>query len=130
MREVRNGTFRLVHNLGSSTEQDSLKISVSDGKHLSLKTFRIETQVVDKLAPYLAEHTTLLMNVKEGQSSVLRRENVAFLDDQSSTEEIVYKILYLNSNQNNLAGRFYLRNKLLKPSMTFTQADIDLRNLK
>jgi hypothetical protein len=130
MQEIRNGTFRLIHNLGSSIVPDTFKISVSDGKHLSLKTFQIETQFVDKLAPYLAKHTTLLMNVKEGQTGVPRRDNIAFVDDQSQTEDIVYKILFFNSNQNNLAGKFYLRNKLLKPSMAFTQADIDLRNLK
>ncbi len=125
MQEIQNGIFRLVHN-GINVEKDTFKISVSDGKHVTIKTFYIVVQLVDNTAPRITNNTNMALNVKEGQYKVLRRENLAFFDDKSSTEDIIFIL----TNTNKLLGKLFLRNKQLKTHMKFTQADIDLQNLK
>lgn len=125
MQEIRNGTFRLIHN-GVNNEKDTLKISVSDGKHVTVKTFHISVQLVDKIAPQTANSSYIVFTVKEGQAKIIRTENLAFVDDKSSTEDIIYTL----TNTNKLLGKLFLRNKQLKSNMKFTQADIDLQNLR
>jgi len=134
IQEIRDGQFRLVHK-GSSLEKELLKISVSDGKHLSFKTVHLNIRLIDKTAPRLENRTTLFLNVKEGQTKLIKRENIAFVDDKSPANEIIYQIKSQSKrknskNENTLAGKFYLKNEILTPQMKFTQADIDEKNLK
>lgn len=125
IQEVRDGTFRLIHN-GANIRNDSFKISVSDSKHMSIKTININIKLIDKMAPRISERSTMLLNVKESQTKSIRRENMAFLDDHSSPEQIFYK---LNSNSK-LTGRLFNKNKLIEINSMFTQADIDLQNVR
>ena len=125
MQEIRNGTFRLLHT-GTNIDKDSFKISVSDGKHVTIKTFYITIQLFDNMAPRTTNNSTMALNVKEGQMKILRRHHIAYYDDKSSTDEIIFSL----TNTNKLLGKLYLRNKQLKTNMKFTQADIDLQNLK
>ena len=142
MQEVRDGTFRLIHN-GANVESDILKISASDGKHASIKTIYLQIQLADKIAPRVDNKTSMLLNIKEGQTKTMRRENLAFVDDKSLAQDIVYTLVSKETNNNNnnvndfnaslgskLKGKLYLKDKLLKPAMTFTQADIDLQHVK
>jgi len=143
VQEIRDGTFRLVHN-GANQENDSFKISASDNKHIAFKTVNIQVQIIDKIAPRIDTRSTMLLNVKEGQVKTINRDNLAFVDDKSSSEEIFYKLVktftnsnnnnnnfgYNNNNYNKLTGKLYLKDKLLTNQMTFTQADIDLQNLR
>jgi hypothetical protein len=131
IHEIRDGTFRLIHN-GANVEKDSMRVSVSDNKHLAYKTINIRVQLVDKLAPVLDKKCTMLLGVREGEVKTIRRENLAFSDDKSSAEEILYKLIApkaTNSN-NKYFGRMFNKEKLLAPSSIFTQADIDLQNLR
>ena len=147
MQEIRDGTFRLIHNGASHNPVETLKISVSDGKHVSIKTINLNIRQTDKIAPHIAsKHTTMILNVIEGQTEVISRENLAFVDKKSSPNDIVYTLVKLK-------GKLFLRNTLLYPNMKFTQvslfyhfwvffklykptnklffqADIDLKNLK
>ena len=146
MQEVRDGTFRLINN-GASAENDVLKISASDGKHTSIKTIYLQIQLVDKIAPRIDNKTSMILNVNEGQMKTIKRENLAFVDDKSVMQDIVYTLIAKpsesssvesslmgnnnnNNNNNKLKGKLYLKDKQLRPSSTFTQADIDLQNLK
>lgn len=124
MQEIRNGTFRLIHN-GVNVDRDSFKISVSDGKHITIKTFYISIHLFDTTAPR-ASNSSVVFNVVEAQAKTIRRENLEFYDDKSSSEDIVFIL----TNVNKLIGKIYLRNKQLKTNMKFTQADVDLHNLK
>lgn len=124
MQEVRDGTFRLIHNGATDRKQDTLKISVSDGKHITMKTINLNIQQIDRVAPYVAnKHTSMILNVVEGQTEIIRQENMAYADDKSSPNQIIYSLV-------SLKGKMYLRSTLLVPGMKFTQADIDLKNLK
>lgn len=124
MQEVRDGTFRLIHNGATDRKQDTLKISVSDGKHVTMKTVNLNIQQIDRVAPYVAnKHTSMILNVVEGHTEIIRQENMAYADDKSSPNQIVYSLV-------SLKGKLYLRSTLLAPGMKFTQADIDLKNLK
>ncbi len=119
------GTFSLHHNGPITSETDTIKISVSDGKHISIKTININIVPTDKIAPHIADkHTTMILNIIEGQTKVIRNENLAFVDDKSTPNEIIYEVIKLPT------GKLYLRNMLLKAYMKFSQADIDLQNLK
>jgi hypothetical protein len=136
VQEVRDGTFRLVNN-GANRQKDLFKVSASDGKHITIKTINIEIQIADKVAPHVENRATMLLNLKEGHIKVLTRDELAFVDDKSSSEEIMYKLVGFNrngdfgiNNNNKLNGKFYLRDKTLSSFMTFTQADIDLQNLR
>ena len=140
MQEVRDGTFRLIHN-GANVESDILKISASDGKHASIKTIYLQIQLADKIAPRVDNKTSMLLNIKEGQTKTIRRENLAFVDDKSSMQDIIYTLVSKETNNNNvndfsaslggkLKGKLYLKDKLLKPTMIFTQGDIDLQHIK
>jgi hypothetical protein len=124
MQEIRNGTFRLIHN-GANVLKDSLKISASDGKHVAIKTIYLNIKLYDNQAPRVSNRSSLFISVKEGQPKTITSEDLAYFDDKSTTEEIVYKL-----NSNKLLGNLYLRNSYLKPQMTFTQADIDLQNVR
>jgi hypothetical protein len=115
----------LIHN-GVNVDKDSFKISVSDGKHITIKTFYISIQLFDRTAPRTSSNSSMVFNVKEGQMKTLRRENLAFYDDKSSAEDIVFIL----KDTNKLIGKVYLRNKQLRTNMKFTQADIDLQNIK
>lgn len=123
MQEIRNGTFRLIHN-GANILKDSLKISASDGKHIAIKTIYFNIKLADSQAPKVSNKSSLFLSVKEGQSKTLTSENLAYSDEKSTTEEIVYTL-----HSNKLLGSLYLRNSILKPQMKFTQADIDLQNI-
>ena len=124
MQEVRDGTFRLIHNGAIDRKQETLKISVSDGKHVSIKTLNLHILRMDRIAPHVAnKHVTMILNVVEGQTEIIRQESMAYADDKSSPNHIIYKLVRLK-------GKLYLRNALLVPQMKFTQADIDLKNLK
>lgn len=125
VNEVRNGTFRL-NSKRTNVEKDSLKISVADGMHLAVKTIFIEIQVTDKVAPRVSNQASMLLTVQEGQAKQIRRENLAYVDDKSSTEEIMFTI----SNRTKLIGKLFLGNQLLQVEQSFTQADIDLQNLR
>lgn len=125
IQEVRDGTFRLIHN-GANVNNDSFKISVSDNKHMSIKTINIKIKLVDSVAPRISDRSTMLLTVKESQIKSIKRENIAFLDDHSSPEQIFYK---LNSNSI-LTGRLYNKNNLVEVNSMFTQADIDLHNIR
>ena len=129
MQEVRDGTFRLI-NSGVHFDKDSLKISVFDGKHNAVKTINVQVQLTDKTAPRVANRTTMLMNVREQQTKTVRRENLAFMDDKSAPQEIVFRLTKAKKGEARIAGKLLLRDKVLSPGMTFTQADIDLQNLK
>lgn len=97
---------------------------MSDGKHTSIKTIKLHINEIDNIAPHIAnKHTSMIMNVREGHTQVIRRENIAFVDDKSSPNQIIYQLIKLD-------GKLFLRNTLLTPGMKFTQADIDLKNLK
>ena len=112
------------HNGPVTSEHETIKISVSDGKHLSMKTINIKITPTDRIAPHLADKsTTMILNVAEGETKVVTRDNLAFVDDKSTPGEIVYELVKLTGNLN-------LKNVPLKPTMKFTQADIDLLNLK
>ena len=89
-----------------------------------MKTINIKITPTDRIAPHLADKsTTMILNVAEGEAKVVTRDNLAFVDDKSTPGEIVYELV-------KLAGNLYLKNVPLKPTMKFTQADIDLLNLK
>jgi len=66
----------------------------------------------------------MILNVVEGRSQVIRRENMAFVDDKSSPNQIIYQLNEVET------GRLYLRDVPMVAGMKFTQADIDLKNLK
>ncbi|CAF0709358.1 unnamed protein product [Brachionus calyciflorus] len=125
IQEIRDGTFRLIHN-GAFTQQDLFKISVSDNKHISVKTININVQLVDNIAPRIYERSTMLLSLKEGQTKNIRRDNLAYIDDHSSPEEIFYKI----KMKSKIQGRVLNRDKILIGNSVFTQADIDLQNIK
>ena len=125
MNEVRNGTFRL-NSKRTNVEKDSLKISVSDGMHLAVKTIFVEIQVTDKVAPRVSNQASMLLTAQEGQAKQIRRENLAYVDDKSSTEEITFTI----SNNTKLIGKLFLANNQIHIGQSFTQADIDLQNLR
>lgn len=138
VQEIRDGTFRLVHpNLvsnGSSSStsftHDSFKISASDNKHVSIKTVNVVVKINDQLAPQVSNRTNMLMQIDEGQIKSLSRENLAFQDDHSDAEQIVYKLVARSSNDSIIVGKLYKKNQLLVDSSTFTQADIDLQNIR
>lgn len=133
IQEIREGTFRLVHK-GSNSEKDSLKISVSDGKHMSHKTVNLIIKLIDKMAPRLENRTTLFLNTKEGLVKTIKREHLAFIDDKSPSNEIVYQLKTKKKNIKNeqfeISGKLYLKNELLTSQSKFTQADIDAKHLK
>lgn len=129
MQEIRDGTFRVI-NSGGSLEKDILKISVFDGKHAAVKTIGIEVNLLDKTAPRAANRTTMLLSLREGQTKTIRRESLAFADDKSSPQEIVFRITKAKKSDERITGKLLLREKILDPQMTFTQADVDLQNLK
>lgn len=130
IQEIRDGTFRIIHN-GANIEKDSLKISVSDNKHLAYKTINLKVQTIDKIAPSVDKKSTMLLSINEGEIKTIRRENLAFSDDKSSSEEILYKLVQpKNHNNNKYFGKLYNKDSMLVPSMQFTQADIDLQNIK
>lgn len=84
----------------------------------------------------------MLLSLREGTQKTIRRENLAYVDDRSSSEQIWFKVTSLtspppstgniiNTNNNKMTtGRLYLRDKLLTPGVGFTQADIDLQNVR
>ena len=129
MHEIRDGIFRII-NSGGSLDKDILKISVFDGKHVAVKTIGIEVNLLDKTAPRATNRTTMLVSLREGQTKTIRRESLAFADDKSSPQEIVFRITKAKKGDARIAGKLMLRDKLLVPQMTFTQADVDLQNLK
>lgn len=134
IQEIRDGTFRLIHNGASNTDVDSFKLSVSDNKHVAIKTVNINVKLIDKIAPQVSNKSTMLLTVKEGQAKTIRRDNLAFVDDRSSSEDIVYKLVAQpgksSSASSALNGRLYLRDQILNTHVSFTQADIDLQNLR
>lgn len=118
MQEIRDGTFRLIHNGVSNSRVETLKISVSDGKHVSIKTINLNIRQTDTVAPHVAsKHTTMILNVVEGETQVVGRENLAFVDKKSSPDDIVYTLV-------GIKGKLFLRNTLLYPNMKFTQVNI------
>lgn len=129
IQEIREGTFRLVHK-GTNMEKDILKISVSDGKHVSSKTVHLNIKLLDKTAPRTENSTTLFLNIKEGQTKIIKREHLAFVDDKSTSNEIVYQLKALPNKRFSINGKIYLKDELLKPQMRFTQSDIDAKHLK
>ena len=124
IEEIRDATFRLIHN-GAISAKDSFKLSVSDNKHISIKNFDINVKLVDKMAPRASERSTMMLNVKESQVKTVRRENLAFSDDHSSPEEIYFKV-----TKSKLNGRMYNRDKIVGVNSVFTQADVDLQNVR
>lgn len=118
MQEIRDGTFRLIHNGVSNSRVETLKISVSDSKHVSIKTINLNIRQTDTVAPHVAsKHTTMILNVVEGETQVVGRENLAFVDKKSSPDDIVYTLV-------GIKGKLFLRNTLLYPNMKFTQVNI------
>lgn len=91
-----------------------------------MKTVNIGIKRLDKQAPRVANRTTMLLSVREGGQKTLRRENLAFVDDRSPSEQISYKM----GQGVKMSGRIYLRDRVLTPAIGFTQADIDLQNLR
>ena len=60
---------------------------------------------------------------------MIKREHLAFVDDKSSANEIVYQLKSQtkrknSKNENIMAGKLYLKNEILTPQMKFTQADM------
>lgn len=110
-------------------DEDSFTLAVSDQKHVAVKTVSIEIKRTDRQAPRVANKTTMLLTIREGQQKTLRRENLAFVDDRSPAEQITLKLV---SGRPKTSGRLYLRERLLGPGdvQSFTQADIDLQNVR
>ncbi len=130
IQEIRDGTFRLIHKGGVSNDDDDLlKISVSDGKHISFKQVYLNVLIQDKQAPRLETNSSLYLNIKEDETKLIKREHLAFVDDKSLPNEIIYELLLLKTN---LIGKLYLNDVLLlKPgNVKFSQADIDAKLLK
>ena len=125
IQEIRDGTFRLINN-GANINNDSFKISVSDNKHMSIKTIKIKVKLIDSVAPRISDRSTMFLSVKEAQIKIIKRENIAFLDDHSSPEQIFYRL----NSKSKLTGRLYNKNKLIEVNSMFTQADIDLHNIR
>jgi hypothetical protein len=94
--------------------------------HLAVKTIFVEIQVTDKVAPRVSNQASMLLTAQEGQAKQIRRENLAYVDDKSSTEEITFTI----SNNTKLIGKLFLANNQIHIGQSFTQADIDLQNLR
>ena len=93
---------------------------------MAVKTVLIEIKRVDREAPRAANKTTMLLSVREGTQKTIRRENLAFIDDRSQSEQILFRV----ASSIKTTGRIYLRDKILTPGVVFTQADIDLQNLR
>lgn len=79
----------------------------------------------------------MLLSVSEGAQKTIGRENLAYVDDRSSAEQIWFKLISssMSSTTNShggkmTSGRLYLRDKLLTAGSGFTQADIDLQNVR
>jgi hypothetical protein len=132
MQEVREGTFRLIHNNNNNnndnSNKDTMKLSCSDGKHETVKTVYINLILIDKIAPQLATESngsSLFLQLYEDELVTIRRDNLAFVDDKSPPEMVIFHI-----NEGPLNGKLYLNNKELKRPLTFTQNDVDLFNLK
>lgn len=121
-------------------------MAVSDQKHVAVKTVSIEIKRVDRQAPRVANKTTMLLSLREGTQKTLRRENLAYVDDRSPAEQIWFKVTSLSSQggmgmagnskssasstSSSISGRLYLRDKLLTTGLGFTQADVDLQNVR
>jgi hypothetical protein len=135
MQEIRDGTFRLVHNLATAAHlaKDSFKISASDNKHITVKTVHVTIKIADQLAPQVSNRTSMLLTLKEGQNKHVRREHLAFSDDHSTADEIVYKLVAASANRNKtwqMVGKLFKKSVPLAESMQFTQADVDLQNIR
>ena len=136
MQEIRDGTFRLVHNSHPNhllaATKDSFKLSASDNKHISMKTVNVNVRVNDQLAPQPSNRSSLLLSVREAQVKSLRRENLAFYDEHSTSEEIVYKLVNgsIVPELAKLSGKLFKKKQWLSLSDTFTQADVDLQNVR
>jgi hypothetical protein len=130
MQEIRDGTFRLMHNTNGKLTLDSLTISASDNKHMTVKTVNIQVKVSDRLAPQVSNRTSMLVSLREGQDKHLRRESLAFNDDHSTSEEIVFKLVPGVNKTRKALGKLFKKNALLTESAVFTQADVDLQNVR
>ena len=142
IHEIRDGTFRLIHNgqqsdessSSSSSSDDELVLAVSDNKHTAYKSVRIRVHALDKLAPRVAADSSMLLDVDEAEVRTLEREHMSFVDDKSPPAHIVVKVSPAASSQQAMSGRLLLASAdkgkdkdkgVATVASVFTQADID-----
>ncbi|XP_048248290.1 extracellular matrix organizing protein FRAS1-like isoform X2 [Haliotis rufescens] len=118
--DVQGSLIQYVHDGAEFPLTDKFLVSVSDGKHKAISTIKMEVLKVDKAAPYMLTSASCHVNVSEGGTVTITRDDLAF-GDSDEFDEGIYIILSSETAQ----GRLLLNNIPLRVGGGFSQDDIN-----
>ncbi|XP_013371586.1 PREDICTED: extracellular matrix protein FRAS1 isoform X1 [Chinchilla lanigera] len=85
--DVEKNALQYVHD-GSSAQEDSLEILVTDGLWVTRSQVRVEVSLSEDPRPRLAAGSSLSMTVSSHSTATITRSHLAYVDDSSPDPEI------------------------------------------
>nr|CAB3247083.1 extracellular matrix protein FRAS1 [Phallusia mammillata] len=119
--EIEQDSLQYIHDGSDSPSTDQLQVSVTDVTHTLTKVIQVEVVEGDSTGPYPDPYSELSIALAEASDVTLSRENLAYLDQSSSDDQIVYRLESEPVNgllENTETGP-------LVPGSTFTQEDVN-----
>ncbi|XP_006885356.1 PREDICTED: extracellular matrix protein FRAS1 [Elephantulus edwardii] len=85
--DIEKNALQYVHD-GSSAQEDSMEISVTDGLTTATLAVRVKVSLLEDRAPRLAAGSSLSITAASKSSVTITRSHLAYVDDSSSDSEI------------------------------------------
>ncbi|ELK16426.1 Extracellular matrix protein FRAS1 [Pteropus alecto] len=85
--DIEKNVLQYLHD-GSSAQEDSMEISVTDGISATTIEVRVEVSLSEDPGPRLAAGTSLSITVASKSTAVITRSHLAYVDDSSPDSEI------------------------------------------
>ncbi|XP_023814674.1 extracellular matrix protein FRAS1 isoform X2 [Oryzias latipes] len=120
----------LYRHAGLSAEDDSMTFSVSDG--ISMATTVVQVQVLRDggLGPQRDATASMILEVGEKSSTVIRRSQLSYSDDTSSDEQIVLQLVSAPMYGILTRSQAQQEPRELREYSSFTMEDIDMHRIR
>ncbi|CAG5116316.1 unnamed protein product, partial [Candidula unifasciata] len=121
--DIINNTLQYTHS-GATPIQDEISLVVSDGLHQSENIIHFNIIKLDKSIPTILPSATFQINITEGETEMITREQIAFADADSSD---IHLLITLTSHTSQ--GHFQVKRSSgvyqIGLGESFTQAEVN-----
>uniref|UniRef100_A0A5F9CE36 Fraser extracellular matrix complex subunit 1 n=1 Tax=Oryctolagus cuniculus TaxID=9986 RepID=A0A5F9CE36_RABIT len=126
--EMEKNAVQYVHD-GSSAQEDSMEISVTDGLAAMTLEVRVEVSPSEARRPQLAAASSLSITVASQRTAVITRAHLAYVDDSSPDSEIWIQLRSLPT-YGSLLKTSGPEVEELSETSNFTMEDINNKNIR
>ncbi|KAM9238088.1 extracellular matrix organizing protein FRAS1 [Dugong dugon] len=92
--DIEKNALQYIHD-GSSAQEDSMEIAVTDGITTTMLEVRVEVSLSEDQGPRLAAGSSLRITVASKSSAIITRSHLAYIDDSSPDAEIWIRLTSL-----------------------------------